>query len=276
MYGQRQTQGAGPNGTGQKHSRLEMMQADYQKRIMKEKEEKLIKMYEDNQKKAINRVNNRHGSSTSVSSYGSSHSGYSNRSSGLGRRMQKQVVREADDGKSVREFFMEQRMQGGTGKNSHSNSPANAGNGTMNEVNHKPPFPTAPVQHRSNPNRPQQGNSAGRDKSRLLQPINRPQKQRIDYNPNRYADIEDSPNPPIQMRPQLARPRKKTKDVNTGMNGQSDAPEPELGIDSSIPDHNQLQRLRKQHEQKQVTQKDPEERKLTDFQKGQLYQNAAK
>ncbi|XP_064622039.1 hepatoma-derived growth factor-related protein 2-like [Lineus longissimus] len=280
MYGQPQTQGPVPNRTGQKQSRLEMMQADYQKKILKEKEEKLIKMYEDNQKRAMERVNSRHGSGASgvsTASYGSTRSGYSSRSGSTVRRNnERQVVREADNVKSVREYFMEQRGQVGSGK---TNSPAN---GITNGVNHKPPFPTAPVQHRAHQNRFQQANSAGqdgRDKSRPLEPISHPQKQkqRIEYNPDRYADIDDAPNPPIQMRAQLARPGKKPRGSDAGMNGHNTQNmQPELEVDSSIPDRTQLQRLRQQHQQKQAAQKPEGEKKMTDFQKWQMEQNATK
>ena len=41
----------------QKMSRLELMQQDYQKGIMREKEEKIISLYETNQQKALDRVN---------------------------------------------------------------------------------------------------------------------------------------------------------------------------------------------------------------------------
>lgn len=40
----------------QKLSRLEVMRVDYQKRLMKEKEEKLIQMYEDNHKRAMDKM----------------------------------------------------------------------------------------------------------------------------------------------------------------------------------------------------------------------------
>ncbi|KAL4237705.1 Zinc finger C2HC domain-containing protein 1C [Mactra antiquata] len=48
-------------GVGQKPSRLEQMQMEYQKNILKQKEEKLINMYEDQQKRALNKVNQNRG-----------------------------------------------------------------------------------------------------------------------------------------------------------------------------------------------------------------------
>ncbi|KAK3092325.1 hypothetical protein FSP39_001311 [Pinctada imbricata] len=38
-------------------SKLQQLQSNYQQRLMKEKEEKLIKMYEDNQRRALQKVN---------------------------------------------------------------------------------------------------------------------------------------------------------------------------------------------------------------------------
>lgn len=45
----------------QRPSRLEQMQMDYQKNILKEKEDKLIAMFEDNQKRALSKVNQNRG-----------------------------------------------------------------------------------------------------------------------------------------------------------------------------------------------------------------------
>lgn len=47
------------NNNGQKPSRLMQLKSNYHDKIMREKEEKLIRMYEDNQKKALNRVNSK-------------------------------------------------------------------------------------------------------------------------------------------------------------------------------------------------------------------------
>jgi hypothetical protein len=47
------------NNSGQKPSRLMQLKSNYHDKIMREKEEKLIRMYEDNQKKALNRVNSK-------------------------------------------------------------------------------------------------------------------------------------------------------------------------------------------------------------------------
>jgi hypothetical protein len=44
------------NNSGQKPSRLMQLKSNYHDKIMREKEEKLIRMYEDNQKKALNRT----------------------------------------------------------------------------------------------------------------------------------------------------------------------------------------------------------------------------
>lgn len=46
---------------GHKPSRLEQMQVEYQKNILREKEEKLINLYEENQQKALQRVNQKKG-----------------------------------------------------------------------------------------------------------------------------------------------------------------------------------------------------------------------
>lgn len=48
-------------GASQNPSRLEQMQMEYQKNILKQKEEKLINMYEDQQKRALQKVNQNRG-----------------------------------------------------------------------------------------------------------------------------------------------------------------------------------------------------------------------
>lgn len=45
--------GGGADG---KPSRLELMRADYQRKLLKEKEEKMIQLYEDNHKKVMTRM----------------------------------------------------------------------------------------------------------------------------------------------------------------------------------------------------------------------------
>ncbi|CAL1527587.1 unnamed protein product [Lymnaea stagnalis] len=48
--------GAADTQAGRKPSKLELMRADYQRKLLKEKEEKMVQLYEDNQKKAMMRV----------------------------------------------------------------------------------------------------------------------------------------------------------------------------------------------------------------------------
>lgn len=47
------------NTGGKKPSRLMQLQSNYQDKIMREKEEKMVKMYEDNQKRVLGRVNSK-------------------------------------------------------------------------------------------------------------------------------------------------------------------------------------------------------------------------
>ncbi|XP_059160336.1 zinc finger C2HC domain-containing protein 1C-like [Physella acuta] len=75
----------GGDAADRKPSRLEQMRADYQRKLLKEKEEKMIQAYEDNQRKAMVRIT-RNGSAGAGSDLATPHSG-----------------------KSVRDFFNERR-----------------------------------------------------------------------------------------------------------------------------------------------------------------------
>lgn len=83
-------QNGGLGGYGdRKPSKLEQMRADYQKKLMKEKEEKMVHLYEENQRKAMMRLT-KNGHAGNGDQY----------SNGAGSPM---------GGKSVREFFNERR-----------------------------------------------------------------------------------------------------------------------------------------------------------------------
>ncbi|RUS83024.1 hypothetical protein EGW08_009212 [Elysia chlorotica] len=78
-----------------KPSKLEQMRADYQKKLMKEKEEKMVHMYEENQRKALMRLT-KNGHAGNGDQY----------SNGAGS---------PTGGKSVREFFNERRRMEASG-----------------------------------------------------------------------------------------------------------------------------------------------------------------
>ncbi|WAR18287.1 ZC21C-like protein [Mya arenaria] len=146
-----------PGVSAQKPSKLQMMQQEYQRSMMKEKEDKLINMYESNQQKALQRVNKRG---------------------------------------SVREFFQERRTMGpvdhntptmhqlynqkksGSQLSGFSNNNSARSNGRAPSTNKPQPI---------NPN-----NSAGRDRSKLLAPIQRNGAQN---------------NMPFPQKPQIVRPK---------------------------------------------------------------------
>ncbi|KAH3845221.1 zinc finger C2HC domain-containing protein 1C-like [Dreissena polymorpha] len=130
---------------GQKPSRLQMMQQEIQKNILKEKENKIINMYEENQQKALQKVN-----------------------SGRGH---------------VRDFFEQRRKMGPTDNLSptmeqlyqqkKSESQVSGFSNSSGRVNNRFGYGT----------NTQQKLSAGRDRSNLLAPIQKNGGQNADGNP---------------------------------------------------------------------------------------------
>ena len=132
-------------GSGQKLSKLEQMQRDYQKNMIREKEEKIITMYEGNQRKALDKVNQKKG--------------------------------------HVRDFFNERRAGSGGSNNSttptieqlyrqkkEETQPMNGYQGYGGPPRNKP-VSNYPNYNRGNLNEKKQ--SAGRDRANLLAPIQR-------------------------------------------------------------------------------------------------------
>jgi len=149
---------------GMKLSRLEQMQAEYQRSILKEKEDKMITMFEENQQKALQRVNQK-----------KSH---------------------------VRDFFNERRAMGTSDTNALS--PTIEHHYNQKKVDTKTGGQENGLANRQSPKymnynksnlKGIQKQSAGRDRSNLLAPINRNAQQ-------------DSDNPFAKLRkPQIVRPR---------------------------------------------------------------------
>lgn len=147
---------------GQKPSRLEQMQAEYQRNLLKEKEEKMISLYEENQQKALQRVTQKKG--------------------------------------SVREFFNERRAQG-SGDNAMAPTIEKQFQQKKSDSQisgHENGFGNRQSPKYTNYNKgnlkgvPKQ--SAGRDRSNLLAPIQR-------------NKVQDSDNPFAKCKPQIVRPR---------------------------------------------------------------------
>lgn len=200
----------------QRPSRLQQMQMEYQKNILKEKEDKLIAMFEDNQKRALSKVNQNRG--------------------------------------VVREFFNERR--GGSGGSKNSTTPTieqlyqqkkiekqigqqngymgNRG-ATMNKPVSKHPSLNRGVLNDKRP-------SAGRDRANPLAPI--------------QHNNMDGENPFNKRKAQIVRPRtykgvQSNKDYEETFHAPKSAPNGYynddlndfLNDDSSIPSSRQLQHL---------------------------------
>lgn len=147
---------------GKKPSRLEQMQAEYQRNILKEKEEKMISLYEESQQKALQRVNQKKG--------------------------------------HVRDFFNERRAMG-NGDNPLSPSIEHHYQQKRSEAKlggHENGYVNMQSPKYINQNRGTvkgiQKQSAGRDRSNLLAPIQRNVQQ-------------DNENPFAKRKPQIVRPR---------------------------------------------------------------------
>ncbi|KAK3599637.1 hypothetical protein CHS0354_029096 [Potamilus streckersoni] len=151
------------NHASQKPSRLVQLQSDYQQRLLKEKEDRMIQMYKENQKKALERVNQH-----------------------TGKGM-------------VRDFFEERRINGSANK-SDTHVPSIEHQFLQKKLQYKQV--NGGLLDSALQNEPQQKqmpkNSAGRDRSNLLAPIDR-------------SSI------PVPHKPQIVRPRTlKKKTSNDG------------------------------------------------------------
>ena len=132
-------------GVSRKPSKLEQMQAEYQKNIMREKEQKLINIYEENQQRALHKVNQ-----------------------GSNKGM-------------VRDFFRERHAMGsGNSQNHHQPSIETMFNNK--KVEHKMSQQSMGRAQSYNMGESQK-QSAGRDRSNLLAPISGPGKNCVGSNP---------------------------------------------------------------------------------------------
>ncbi|XP_033735861.1 LOW QUALITY PROTEIN: zinc finger C2HC domain-containing protein 1C-like [Pecten maximus] len=160
------------DGGQPKMSRLQLMQMQYQQRMLKDKEEKLVNMYQENQQRAINRV----------------------QSKGMAReffreRREMEANGNLDQMPSIAQHYQQKRRENGVHVN--NNSP----HGTISRHNS---FGSNQSQrqyvgnnrqnsggHQGYKTRYQKMSSAGRDKSNPLAPIERTNSQENDFFPRK-------------------------------------------------------------------------------------------
>lgn len=198
-----------------KLSRLQQMQVQYQQKMLKDKEEKLITMFQDNQQRALNRV----------------------QSTGMAReffreRREMEATGNLDHMPSIAQHYQQKRRESGVNNTNNYNAPVHI-NGTLSRHNS---IGSNQSQRQHNQRQNSGGHqgyqqryqkmSAGRDKSNPLAPIER-------------TNTQDSE--PFPRKPQIhGRPRTKDSDkkptnettlpTNTHTNGFSpdDSPPPNL------------------------------------------------
>ncbi|XP_064603125.1 trichohyalin-like isoform X2 [Liolophura sinensis] len=255
-------------GSGLKQSRLELLQADYQKKLMKEKEEKMLHMYEDAQQRALNRVSR-------------PENGTLNR------------------GGSVREFFKERRALEAHGKGGvppiqqHYSQYQKSPNGSA-KTYHSSMSYSSTTSHKSSVSYnsgygnshsgPQEyRNSAGRDRANPLAPI---EPKNGAASPQSERARGRAPVPPIQQKPRLYQRKlsEGKQDVDRNGNriyqGQVYQEQGNTGYPGTSPSpHRKAAGPRPplrwdNHQSKRAGQESSQ--KLTDFQKWQLEQNKAR
>ncbi|CAG5133535.1 unnamed protein product [Candidula unifasciata] len=164
-------------GVDGKPSKLELMRADYQRKLMKEKEEKMIQMYEDNQRKVMSRMGRGGGAGEGRITQ----NGAQNGANGTG------------SGKSVRDFFNERRRM----EAKEISSTAHSYRQTK-----ELPSPTEWPSRVDSSNTPKKSKaSAGRDRSQPLAPIRRPHVEPQETgNPVKSGIPQKFPVPPTENR----------------------------------------------------------------------------
>ena len=231
------------NGTGvsRKPSKLEQMQAEYQKNIMREKEQKLINMYEENQQRALQKVN--HGNNKGM----------------------------------VRDFFRERRAMG-SGNSQNHHQPSIETMFSNKKVEHKLSQQSMGRTQSYNMGLSQK-QSAGRDRSNLLAPINGSGKNGASSNP--------FPNKAQIVRPRTYKDTSLNNTYTVQKNLPLSAPTGTMMTDSSSddsppPNPKQLQMLQQKRQMMKnqrnnktaVTQQTPpSSQKKSDFQKWQEEQD---
>ncbi|XP_046557891.1 trichohyalin-like isoform X1 [Haliotis rubra] len=120
-------------------SKLEMLQADFQSKLLREKEEKMIRMYEDQQRRALSKVGQRQNSGNS-----------------------------STGGPSARQFFQQRRQLEQQGYN----SPPIDEHYRMMRRGYSSGGYSSASSHASNSSSRHGKNSAGKDRANLLQPLN--------------------------------------------------------------------------------------------------------
>ncbi|XP_046364698.2 zinc finger CCCH domain-containing protein 13-like [Haliotis rufescens] len=218
-------------------SKLEMLQADFQSKLLREKEEKMIRMYEDQQKRALSKVGQRQNSGNS--STGSP---------------------------SARQFFQQRRQMEQQGYN----SPPIEEHYRMMRRGYSSGGHSSASSHASNSSSRYGKNSAGKDRAHLLQPLDKrtppvPTKARIARqrpnntgNAHNNANTMHSPNGQYEVRQDNSR---------TSSNDSSPPP--------NLQNLRNFQRKRlgappPKRNENEGTQK------LTDFQRWQMEQNKAR
>lgn len=145
-------------GASQKPSRLEQMQVEYQRNMLKQKEEKLINMYEENQKRALNKVNQKKGFVRDFFSERRAHSGHRDPNS-----------------PTIEQLYLQKKIESeytGTQQNGYDRAPGNK------PVSKMPPYNTNSLKmgrDRANPLAPIQPNG-GNDAEN---PFNRRKAQMV-------------------------------------------------------------------------------------------------
>ncbi|XP_074661422.1 uncharacterized protein LOC141914047 isoform X2 [Tubulanus polymorphus] len=204
-------------------SNASALQATFQQKLMKEKEQKLIDMYEDNQKRALDKVNRTTRSQPNSGSH--------------------------------------QRRTESTSKHSPIQpDPDRYSAHDRNKKRRQIPR-RIPTQ-----NHPKHAGSAGRDRSNLLQPIQR-NNHRTEKVNERYE--EHVPTPPMQFKPKLVRARKQKDQTRAAYDRERFE-----NMNSSDEDNltsAALEHIRRQQHSRHQKQKSPTH--LSDFEKWQIEQD---
>ncbi|XP_013398093.1 trichohyalin-like, partial [Lingula anatina] len=243
-------------GQGQKPlSRLQQLQIDYQAKLMREKEQKLAKMYEENQKRAMERV-----------------------AQNSGRGM-------------VRDFFNERRniaSQQSVVPNIHQHYKAKKKYEYGGPSGFQPSKPPVPPGHQ-----PQQKNSAGRDRAHPLAPIERTKT----YESGSLSDgaVINSPKPPkkqsARQSSNLKNKENSGNNLHYGSEGNINSPESNAEKQNILSGSSKARVAKYKQRKAQVFKHDIESSdeepvrnqskpkakpKITDFQKWQMEQDAAR
>lgn len=266
MRGQSRYQNGGP---GLKQSRLEMLQADYQRKLMKEKEEKMLHLYEETQQRALDRVTR-------------PENGSLNRGGSVREFFKERRALEAQGKGGVppiqQHYSQYQKSPNGSAKTYHSSMSYSSASSHKSGVSYNSGYGnsrSAPQAYR---------NSAGRDRANPLAPI---EPKTGPVSPRSEPVRGRAPVPPIQQKPRLyqRKPSEGKPDVDMNGNrtyqGQMYQEQGSTGYTATSPPSPHLKGAgprppvhRDSHRSRGPGQESPQ--KLTDFQKWQQEQNKAR